>query len=302
MLRPLSVAVFAYNEEQSIEVCLASIEACADEADLNIFVLVNGSRDRTEQIVRAYAARWPNVHPIVIAPGDKANAWNHYTHQIAPESADAHAFIDGDMTITRGSMAALLRAFRDDPSANGCAALPVCGRNLEKYRDKIRTNREIFGNFYAIRGTYLKEFRRRNIRLPFGMFGEDGLVTTLLRWNLNMRGDRDDCRITVAEGAGFCYEPLSWARLSHWRILRNRMMRYAIRRHQVNMLLPLLWQNGTEAMPAHVVDLYLQQHKCLRLAWSGFNTPFDWIAIRRIRRDVALGEAAKREERAHLYS
>lgn len=185
-LPPVSVAVFAYNEAKLITACLDSIQACLDEVDLSVYVLINGCSDRTEQIVRAYAATHPNVHPIVLQLGDKANAWNHYTHDLAAQGAVMHAFIDGDMTITRGSMAALLRAFSDNPFANGCAALPVGDRRrVIAYRRKLWNNREMSGNFYALRGSFLNEVRRRGIRVPVGMFGEDGLVTSLTRWNLD---------------------------------------------------------------------------------------------------------------------
>jgi hypothetical protein len=40
----------------------------------------------------------------------------------------------------------------------------------------------------------------------------------------------------------------------------------------------------------------------LTFEWRGVETLFDRIAIRQIRRDVALGESAKAEDRAHVYS
>jgi len=146
-LPSVSVAVFAYNEAQLIAACLDSIEACSGEAELSIFVLINGCTDQTEQIVRDYAATHPNVHPIVLRLGDKSNAWNHYTHEVSRRDANMHAFIDGDVAITPGSMAALLRSFDADPVANGCAALPVGHRTrVMAYRRKLSNNREMSGN------------------------------------------------------------------------------------------------------------------------------------------------------------
>jgi len=301
-LPTVSVAVFAYNEAKLIADCLDSIEACAGEAKLSVFVMINGCTDSTEQIVCDYAVMRPNVHPVVLRLGDKANAWNHYTHEVSEPDAAIHAFIDGDVTITRGSMAALVRSFADNPDANGCGALPVgCRPRVVAFGRKLRDNREMAGNFYALRGSFVQEFRRRQVRLPIGMFGEDGLLTLLARWDLDRPPDVVP-RIAVCETAGFRYEPLSPWRPSDWRIARNRMMRYAMRRQQVRMLYPLLWSQGVAALPEQMADLYEQRHALLTFEWRGVETLFDRIAIRQIRRDVALGESAKAEDRAHVYS
>lgn len=303
MSHPLvSVAVFAYNEEDGITAALDRLDACGAEAELRVHVLINGCTDGTERVVRAYRGRRITVVPVVIAKGDKANAWNHYVHEVAPEDAAIHVFTDGDMLVSPGSIAAFLRAFAAEPHANGCAGLPVTGRSRAAFRAKLAARRELAGNLYALRGSCLMAFRRRGVRLPFGIFGEDGLVTALVKHDLDMRGREDDLRVTVAEGAGFGFPPLSPWRPRDWRIYRNRKMRYAVRRQQARMLYALLRERGTEAMPAHVVDLYRQRGPALRLAWNGLDTPFDWVAVRRIRRDIAADESVKLEERAHLYS
>ena len=252
--------------------------------------------------MRDYAATHPNVHPIVLRLGDKSNAWNHYTHEVSRRDAVMHAFIDGDVAITPGSMASLLRAFDADPGVNGCAALPVGDRTrVMAYRRKLSNNREMSGNFYALRGSFVDEIRRRDIRVPIGMFGEDGLVTALTRWNLD-RGPDDIRRVTFCEDAGFKYEALSLWRPSHLRIARNRMMRYAMRRQQGKMLYPLVSEQGVGMLPVHIIDLYPTRHEALRLEWRGIQTLFDILAIRRIRLDAIAGNRAKAEARAHVYS
>jgi hypothetical protein len=79
-------------------------------------------------------------------------------------------------------------------------------------------------------------------------------------------------------------------------------MRYAVRRQQALMLYDVLRAGGPDAMPKHVVDLYRQRGAAMRLAWRGVDTYFDWVAIRRIRRDMAADDSVKQEARAHLYS
>lgn len=303
MNRPLvSVAVFAYNEERVIADALRRIESWGSDADLRVHVLINGCRDRTEAIVRAYQPTRMTLVPVVISRGDKANAWNVYTHEVAPPEAALHVLTDGDMQVGSGAVGAFLRQFDMEPHANGCAGLPSTGRSLASFRRKLVQYRELAGNLYAVRGTCLMEFRRRGVRLPVGMFGEDGLVTALIKYDLDMRGQQDDLRVTAAEGAEFAFTPLSPWHPRDWRTYRNRKMRYAVRRLQGRMLYGLLKECGTAAMPAHVVDLYRQCGHRLGLSWNGLNTYFDWVALRRIRRDIASQERARAEERAHLYS
>ncbi|WP_052389727.1 glycosyltransferase family 2 protein [Belnapia moabensis] len=303
MTRPLvSVAVFAYNEEERVVAALDRLDACGTGVELRIHVLINGCTDGTERVVRAWRPRHATVMPVVIARGDKANAWNHYVHDVAPIDAAIHVFTDGDMLVSPGSVAAFLRQFEAEPHANGCAGLPMSGRSREAFRAKLVNNREMAGNLYALRGSFVAEVRRRGIRLPFGIFGEDGLVAALVKFNLDMRGREDDLRITAAHEAGFAYPSLSPWRPSNWRVYRNRKMRYAVRRQQALMLYGLLKSDGTGMMPAHVVDLYRRCGARMRFSWNGLDTPFDWLAIRRIRRDIAADESVKEEDRAHLYS
>lgn len=298
----VSVAVFAYNEERGITTALDHLDACGDEADLRVHVLINGCTDGTERVVREYRPRRMEVVPIVIAQGDKANAWNHYTHEVAPPDAVMHVFTDGDMEVAAGSIAAFLRRFAEEPHANGCSGLPVSGRSRDSFRAKLIRNREMAGNLYALRASCLAAFRALGVRLPVGIFGEDGLVTTLVKYDLDPRGRRDDQRIIAADGAGFGYPPLSPWRLHDWRTYHRRRMRYAVRRLQAVMLYELLRERGLEAMPAHVVDLYRQRGHRVRLEWNGLATVFNWIAMRRIRRDIAADDSVKLEARAHLYS
>jgi glycosyltransferase involved in cell wall biosynthesis len=298
----VSVAVFAYNEEGLIDQALDHLLACRDEAELVVHVLINGCTDRTEAIVRARAAAEPMLQPVVIRRGDKANAWNVYVHEVAPLDAAIHVLTDGDMAVLKGSISAFLRRFAEVPSADACAGWPESGRSRAALRRRIAQHGEMYGNLYALRGSWVAEVRRRSIRLPFGLFGEDGFVAALVKTHLDPRSDFDRARLTWAEDARFRFEELSPFNPHHWRIYRNRKMRYAVRWQQARMLWTLLHERGIEAMPGHVVDLYRQQQHLLTPRISGLDTVFDWVARRRIRRDIAASEQAKAEERAHLYS
>lgn len=303
MIKPrISIAVFAYNEAASITSCLDAIQACAGEGELTARVLINGCSDATEAIVRAYRPHGFTIVPVVIARGDKANAWNVYVHEEAPSDADIHVFTDGDMRIQPGTMLGFARCFAEQPAAQGCAGLPVSGRSRPAFREKLTKNRELAGNLYALRGDCLMAFRQAGLRLPFGMFGEDGLVSTLVKYDLDTLGRLRDDRIAVCEEGGFAFSPLSPWRLGDVRIYRNRKRRYAMRRQQGLLLYPLLYEKGVSAMPEHVVDLYVSRFDSTRLGWRGLDTFFDWEARRRIAREIETAHITKGADSAHLYS
>jgi glycosyltransferase involved in cell wall biosynthesis len=294
--------MFAYNEEALIERALDAILACRDEAELRVHVLINGCTDNTEAVVRRRAAADPAILPVVIARGDKANAWSHYIHEVAPEEAAIHVFTDGDMEVSKGSIAAFLARFAAFPEANACAGMPLSGRSSAELRDLIQNWGEMYGNLYALSGSFVRRIRAIGLRLPFGLFGEDGCLALLAQCDLDPQGGFDRRRITWSEQATYRFEELSPFRLEHWRIYRNRRRRYAVRWQQSRMLWELLKAEGIGAMPAHVVDLYRRQRHLLLPRRAGLDTLFDWEARRRIARDIAAGDAAKAEERAHLYS
>ena len=89
-----SVGVFAHNEAKSIQRCLDAIRTADPAVQIRVEVLVNGTTDDTMAVVGAYRPR-ENVtvtaHDIAI--GDKANAWNVFTHTLAGE-ADLYVFDD----------------------------------------------------------------------------------------------------------------------------------------------------------------------------------------------------------------
>lgn len=304
MSRPsVSLCVFAYNEEASIAACLDAIGAAAAEGDLTAHVMINGCTDRTEAIVRAYRPQGFRVVPVVIPLGDKANAWNVYTHEAAPAGAEFHVFTDGDMEMRSGSIAGFAAAFAAEPEAWGCAALPVTGRSREAFRAQLMRERWMAGNLYALSREALLAFRATGVRLPRGVFGEDGLVTTLVKYSLDTLGARHDARVTATQQGGFAFRALSPWSLGDLRIYRNRKRRYALRQLQGEMLYPLLYEKGVGAMPEHVVDLYRARFGRTRLGWRGIETIFALEARRRVERDLArAAEAVKAEDRAHLYS
>lgn len=276
------VAVFAHNEARNIVACLNSLQR-ASSSPVECYVLANACSDDTENLVRDYAKRYPNVHLVSIALGDKANAWNAFVHDVAPPGAAYYFFIDGDVRATAGALDALAQALEHHPTANAASALPCSGRNVEAFRRDMLKNNGVAGNLYGLRGAFVARIRERAIRMPIGTIGEDALIGAMLKWDL--RGDVrwDDSKVVVGEAAGFEFESISPWLPREWKKYFRRRVRYSVRGYQNRMLGRTIQPTGFEALPRHVSELYVRYPDTLTLRWHGFNTLFDWLAVREIK-------------------
>ncbi len=275
------VAVFAHNEAKNIVKALDSLLAAELDQPLIIYVLANGCTDDTEDVVRNYARRHREVSLISIQQGDKAGAWNQYVHEIAPQ-AEILFFTDGDVQVCEGALTELRLGLKKNPYANAATSVPATGRNAERLRRQILSERGLMGNLYALRGDFVKRIQERGIRLPSGFIGDDSLVGALAKWDLDPHRTWDDARIVPCAQAFFRFEPLSWWRHSDWRLYWRRINRYNLRAYQIALLSSLLKREGLKAIPRNVFELY--QSTELKLRWDGIYTPISYLTLRRIRK------------------
>jgi len=286
------VAVFAYNEGARIVRALDALVTSEPSGTLDIYVLANGCTDDTERQVRDYARRHPFVRLVSIAYGDKANAWNIYVHELAPD-APFHFFTDGDVEVCPGALSNLSNTLLGDNFANGAAALPATGRDVEKLRRQVVAEHGLLGNLYALRGSFIERMRQRGIRLPIGFIGDDGLIGALLKWDLDTSTGWNAGRLVPCQSALFRFESLSPWSLDNWRKYGRRQLRYSLRAYQFAMLSPVLKKGGIAAMPHFMADLYATESA--GLSWSSIRTPFDAITLLRLR-----GSAGTRNPRPDL--
>lgn len=278
---PWPVAVFAHNEARNIVACLDSLRAAATHP-LVCHVLANACTDRTEALVRDYAASHPDVHLVSIVRGDKANAWNVFVHEVAPRADTPCFFIDGDVRAMPGSLDAMAQALAQNPAANGVSALPQSGRGVAAFqRDMLRDN-GVAGNLYGLRGSFVERIRAQAIKMPFGTIGEDALMGAMLKWDLLGDSRWDNSRVVVAREAGFAFDSVSPWLPREWKKYFRRRVRYSVRGYQNKMLGRAIQPAGFAALPPHVRDLYPRYPDVLKLEWRGLNTLFDWLAIREI--------------------
>ncbi len=277
------VAVFAHNEQKRITASLESIEHAAAGHPVEVYVLANGCTDETEARVREYSRTHPAIHLVSIGRGDKANAWNEYVHRHLPAGADCSFFIDGDVRAEAGAFQRLYDALARAPHAVVSSAVPRTGRNREQFERLIVADREVAGNLYCIRGTFLDRLRAGKVYLPVGLIGEDGWVGAFAKSDLDPHRPWDDMRVEPCPTAGFFFDSISLSpsgAIKYW----QRLKRYSLRDFQNCMLGHLLKNQGMAHMPADVNELYRHYAGVCTLRWRGLNTVSDVLVLQQIRR------------------
>ncbi len=279
----ICVIVLAHNEEARIAACLASLPTHISGVDVH--VIVNGSTDRTAEIARSFAR--VTVHDY--AEGGKSRSWNRFVLDECPDTFETLVFVDGDAEIAPGSIPALAAALAADPHANACAGLPLNGRRVAAYRDEVVRTHGLFGDLYALRGSFVASMRASGIRLPEDLIGDDGLVGALVKTGLQDEAFWDDSRVIAARDAGFRCAPTRLARPSSWRIQYKRMINYSVRHFQNRIISDIMRGPGPKALPQLLATHYpewLQRFMPRRdpqLWW------FDRQALARMRAAAATG-------------
>jgi cellulose synthase/poly-beta-1,6-N-acetylglucosamine synthase-like glycosyltransferase len=193
-------------------------------------------------------------------------------------------FVDGDVRVTPGSLGELAQTLDDHPEANAAAAVPMSGRDRLEQTRLVTENHLVLGCFYALRGSFLQKIKARGVRLPAGYIGEDGLVTSLVKADLGIRGQWVKARVAPCPRAGFVFRSLSLARPADWRLYWRRRIRYSLRHIQHELLKPQLMSAGAAALPADVAALYRTGDPARHVRARGVDALFDRIALRRIAR------------------
>ncbi|MBV1867162.1 MAG: glycosyltransferase [Marinosulfonomonas sp.] len=253
-----SIAVFAHNEAGNIANCLGSIQGAGLGPNDRIYVLINGTTDETEAVVRGVSKDDPRIQTVVIELGDKANAWSYYVNHLASPATRLHVFVDGDVLVSPDALVEIEARLRDHPEALAASTLPKGGRTSGNWSKRILREHGMPGNFYALRGETLARIRSLSINIPVGMIGDDPLLRWLILRDFEPNGSVDRSRIRPVPEAYFEYESVP---MTNWRGLRAlfaRQMRYQLRDLQMNLLQPHLRAFGIEAMPRRIDSLYAQ--------------------------------------------
>jgi hypothetical protein len=188
--------------------------------------------------------------------GGKSRSWNRFILDTPDLAADTFVFVDGDAQILPGSVRALAKALQEQPHANAAAGLPVNGRRAAAYRRETIASHGIFGDLYALRGSFVARFRASGIRLPDDLVGDDGLVGALAKTNLGHEYDWQNERIVPCPLAGFLCEPARLLAPTSWRNQYRRMINYSIRHFQNRIISSIIRSTGPGDLPDRLAELY----------------------------------------------
>jgi glycosyltransferase involved in cell wall biosynthesis len=283
-LAPICVTVMAHNEEGRIATCLRSLPLGDD--DVSIHVVVNGSSDRTAAIVNEIAAHTNNLCVHEYEAGGKSRSWNRFVLDDLPEFHCFHIFVDGDAEILPGSITDLAKALENHPYANAASGFPRNGRRADYYDRMIRTQNGMFGDLYALRGSFLERMKAAGIRLPEDLIGDDGLIGALAKTDLESESNLDATRVLSCPEAGFLCEPVTLWHLSSWRLQYRRMVNYSVRYFQNAIVTTIMRGEGPQALPARMILLYPAMLPALRPREHVVYRWFDRIALRRMAASV----------------
>jgi glycosyltransferase involved in cell wall biosynthesis len=290
-LTPSIVAtIFAHNEERRIAACLKSLPL--DDPAIGFHVVVNGTTDRTAAIAREVSQGRAKVHEYAL--GGKSRSWSRFVLDDLPAFVPAHIFVDGDAELAPGSVQALAAALRNNPSANAAAGFPLNGRKAADYRAALIRQRGMFGDLYALSGSFLERMKAAGIRLPDDHIGDDGLLGALAKTDLGREQNWDDRRIVPCPDAGFLCAPASLADPRSWRIQYRRMINYSVRHFQDRIVSDVMRGPGPAALPRTLASFYAEAlprfrpRSALRWWW------FDQLALARMRSAEAQAVSADR--------
>ena len=255
--RRRAIAVFAHNESRKILGCLEALRLSPLLPNTTCYVIANGCNDDTVAHVTEYALKAPWVRVIVLEVGDKANAWNHFVHEIAPE-AESYFFTDGDCQVENGSLQQLEESLLSDKNVNAASGVPSHHNiSLGIFRHDIIMHGGFAGNLYALSQDFVGRLRAQRIRLPQGLIGDDSLIGALALWNLDPSKGWNHDLARVVQTATFRYESIMWASVFDPMFYIRRLRRYSLRYFQNQLIRARIKPSGLSVLPDHIETLYL---------------------------------------------
>jgi len=279
-LSSFRIAIFAHNEERFIERAIQSVVASApDGANFKVYVLINGSKDRTAEIVRRISKENHTVTTVEIELGDKCNAWNTYVYYFA-DDAPLHFFMDGDCRCSPQALEKMAACLERSPQAVAVGGVPQSGRSRAIYRQYQKDWGWVFGNLYAVRHEHLAHIRDAGLRLPIGLKGNDHFVTRFLHAPLPDTSGRVPSQVVFDEDAGYLFDCLDPFSLADARIYWNRLIVYRLRQRQI----PLLNDLPLDQLPEAVDQVNRQILTEISRGPMRYLHPIEFALYRRLRR------------------
>lgn len=291
--KPINLAIFCSRESffKATHTIRNAINAIPRGSIVD--VLVNGNPVLSEQIdlwIKS-TTLGNNVRVWQILAADKGNAWNQHIHKIWPGTLDT-VYIDGYVQISSSAICALTHTLANHPEALGTSGLPTVGYSARATRKTAIEEGGLHGNLCAIKAEALDQMRKRQIRIPLGMYRVDSIVGAFLSFGLNnlQNAWNPELFIPLTPDATWTCDQKKWYRAKDWLDWKNRRARQAkgdfenlAVKYQLAVLktkledlpndvnaLIIEWQSGLahNSMGAHVVSRRHQAALALLLRYT----------------------------------
>jgi dolichyl-phosphate beta-glucosyltransferase len=203
-----SIVIPAYNEGARILGALESVIACVRERGWSAEVVVvdDGSRDRTAELVRSFAAKAPEVR-LLQNPGNRGKGYS-VRHGILQSFGEIVMFTDADLSAPIEEAEGLFAAIVDG------ADIAIGSRWLERTRQTIRQPfyRQFFGRCFNGVTRAVMGLPYADTQCGFKAFTRDAAQTvfqlqTIERWGF----DPEILFIALKRGYRVVEVPVSWA-------------------------------------------------------------------------------------------
>jgi len=261
-----AVAILASRESPAeLHATMASVLA-ALQAPATVDVLVNGNRELAQALAQRVshaplaAGVSARVRVWFLRLGDKAGTWNRYVHAIWP-GATSTFFVDGYVRVAPDALARQHATLAGDAGLFATTGMPASGRNARQLRAQARDEGYLHGNLFAVPRPVMEALRQRDIRLPLGLYGYDGLIGAMLAFGLDPSRHEWDMkrRIRVLEDVRWTHDERQWWNLGEVRAHWQRIRKQALRRLVVEAVKDFLavQRRLPEHMPATLAELVL---------------------------------------------
>ena len=222
-LKKIAVAILCYNERDTIGLLLRSLARQSifsrKDFETHVYVVANGCTDDTlHQATKALEEAdvkstmpFASVHNL--HEKGKANAWNQFVHNIAPEETELALFLDADIGFHASNTCEIaLNKLIDSPQCCLAIDTPVKDAALKTQKSVYErvllgfTNTEydpshsLTGQFYCAR---FRDIKR--IVMPTGIINEDGYLRAMLLTQ-NFKAPEDVSRLVWAKDAIHTFE------------------------------------------------------------------------------------------------
>jgi len=288
----IDICVVAHNEQERVIESLVhiknAINVTQDKVKVMVAIITNGCTDYTVQQCLYFCESNIEFSVYNLDLGDKANAWNYFVYQVQEKDTKTITlFVDGDCFISPNAINSMLDTYNTNSQVNAIAGYPatVGGDNLF-IKQRMLTEGDFAGNFYALSPSFLNRLKSLCFRLPTGLIGDDSLLVWLCGNDFSIKNSRKKENFTTAINALYYYERLVPTSISKIKKYLTRIDRYSLRRMQQYCIRRYVDQHDFNNLPYTIEEIY-HYHEYLSfksIRWRSISAYYDLRNLLKIKK------------------